>query len=560
MDVDGLISPLPHAAPHRTPWRGPPAMAQREVLHAPRLCSRTTPAEAAALVWDAAALQRLFHTTLHGEQVIVVSNRAPCTHQRIDGQVHIVQPSSGLVTAVEPVVHACNGTWIAHGSGNADREAVGTGDVWRVPGVAGGGGYALRRVWLNEAERSGYCDGMSNGALWPLCHLAHVKPTFVEADWQHDRAVNRRFAQAVVDEARQSDPIVLVQDYHLALVPALVREQLPRATILSLWHVPWGHPQQMQTCPWLDELVEGLLGSDIVGLQTPQHRSNFVATAALCGHALDGPRSASPRDATRHAAQARSYPISIAWPTRAEALTQPSASRCRQQAFGRWSLPADGKLLVGVDRFDYTKGLVERLLGIEQLLLDRPQWLGRLRFVQVAAPTREALKDYAALRDEVAAQVRRINRRFAGVAPAPIMLLDTQHDKQAVNALYRAADVCLVTSLHDGMNLVAKEFVAARDDEHGVLVLSRFAGAAQELHDALLVNPYHTAQLARALHRALDMPAAEQRQRMRALRATVQFANVHRWAANMLLDAAALREARSPARQARAVLSLAAGV
>ena len=232
---------------------------------------------------------------------------------------------------MEPVVQACNGIWIAHGSGTADREVVDAGDVWRVPGVPGGGGYALRHIWLSEAERVGHNDGLSNGALWPLCHLAHAKPRFVETDWEQYRAVNRRFAQAVVEETRQNDPIVLVQDYHLALVPALVRQQLPRATILSFWHVPWGHPEQMQTCPWLDDLVGGLLGSDIVGFQTEQHRRNFVVTAALCGHALEGPVAASRRHTLRHAWQAKSYPISIAWPTPAEVLAQPGVAHCRRE-------------------------------------------------------------------------------------------------------------------------------------------------------------------------------------------------------------------------------------
>ena len=506
----------------------------------------------ASTPWNAAALRRLFHSTLRDQQVIVVSNRAPVSHERVAGAVQAVRPSSGLVTAVEPVLQACGGTWIAHGSGSADREVVDADDVWRVRAKESeDSGYALRRIWLDAEERAGYGDGMANAGLWPLCHMAHVKPRFVESDWCHYRAVNQRFAQAVVQQAQCSDPIVLVQDYHLALVPALVRQRLPHATLISFWHVPWAHPEQMQTCPWLRELVHGLLGSDIVGLQTPQHRRNFVASAALFGHELDTPSPAAPR------AQARSYPISIAWPTVAEAQALPTPATCRDAALRRWGLPVDGKLLVGVDRFDYTKGLVERLLAVERLLLDQPHWRGRLRFVQVAAPTREALPEYAALRAEVTAQVERINQRFAGDAVTPIVLLDTHHDKDAVNALYRAADVCLVTPLHDGMNLVAKEFVAARDDERGVLVLSRFAGAAHELQEALLINPYHTAQVAQALQRALDMPPGEQQQRMRALRDTVRLGNVHGWAAGMLLDAAALRAARRSAIPPRAPLALA---
>ena len=504
--------------------------------------------------WDAAALQSLIHTRLNGDQIIVVSNRAPWSHERIAGQLLAVRPASGLVTAVEPVVHACNGTWIAQGNSSADAQWMDSGEVWRAPALPGGLGYALRRICLSEAERAGHGEGLSNGGLWPLCHMAHTKPRFVESDWQHYRRVNQRFAQAVVDEARQNDPVVLVQDYHLALVPQMVRQQLPRATILSFWHVPWAHPEQMQACPWLQELMWGLTGSNIMGLQTEQHRRNFEATAELCGLAADNAGTSALSDTPQPAWQAKSYPISIAWPTPTEVLAQPGVATCKQQAWRQWSLPWNGKLVVGIDRFDYTKGLLERLLAIEQLLLDQPQWQSSLRFVQVAAPTREGLSAYASLRSEVRAEVQRINKRFGGAADSPIALLDAHQNKEAVNALYRAADVCLVTSLHDGMNLVAKEFVAARDDERGVLVLSRFAGAAQELQQSLLVNPYHTVQVAQALHRALSMSAAEQQLRMRALRKTVRFANVHRWAANLFTDAANLREARSPFQRSRMAL------
>ena len=488
-------------------------------------------------LWSATGLSHLMSSRLAGDQIIVVSNRQPFTHEFSGTNVKLVQPASGLVTALEPVVRASGGTWIAHGSGACDRDFVDGSD--RCPAPAAAGAYTLRRLWLSEQEQQGYCDGFANSGLWPLCHMVHVKPVFRDADWQHYCAVNARFAQAVVQEARGPNPVVLIQDYHLALVPQLLRAQLPGATIVSFWHIPWTHPEQMAVCPWLPALLDGLLGSDIIGFQTPQHVRNFLELAETSGKKVHRTDSAVMGPLGR-STQVRDYPISIAWPAEPTAGLQ-STSSWRSQARARWSLAPTGKLIVGVDRFDYTKGILERLQAFEELLLTQPQWQGLLRFVQIAAPTRIDIKEYSDYQKQVFDEVSRINNRFGTLADAPIVLLNTQHDRAALDELYRSADVCLVCSLHDGMNLVSKEFVAARHDEQGVLVLSQFAGAAHELGSALIVNPYHTVQVAAALHQALTMPADEQARRMRALRLKVRQANVYRWAGNMLSDVCALR-------------------
>ena len=493
--------------------------------------------------WDARALRDLLAARPASDQVIVVSNRQPFSHEVSMGKVMLTQPASGLVTALEPIVRACHGTWIAHGSGEADREVVDASDRWSVP--PDNGWYQLRRIWLTAQEQLGYCNGFSNSGLWPLCHMVHVRPTFDEVDWQHYQAVNKRFANAVVREARRQDPIVLVQDYHLALVPALVRAQLPLATIVSFWHIPWSHPQQMGMCPWLDELMRGLLGSDIVGFQTSQDAGNFADLALRFGDARTRDGSAEIFHGIR-STQVRHYPISIAWPAPTASSALPSVKSCRRLAEKQWSLPPLGKLIIGVDRFDYTKGILERLLAFEELMTQYPQLRGMVRFVQIAAPTRQGLKEYTDFQIQVHQEVSRINAKFNAEGGAHILLLDAQHDRAALDRLYRAADVCVVTSLHDGMNLVCKEFVAARDDEQGVLVLSQFAGAAQELAAALIVNPYHIGQVADSMHQALTMPSNEQRRRMQALRCTVKTANVYRWAATMLTDAAAVRSKAIP--------------
>ena len=395
--------------------------------------------------WDAAALRKLVDTGLHGAQLMVVSNRQPHSHVWRAGAIHVEQSPGGLVTAMEPMVRACGGTWIAHGSGSADRCVVDRAQRWT--STADIGSYQLRRVWLSAAQQRGHGDGLSNAGLWPACHWTPVSPVFRASDWGHYVDVNQRFADAVLHEARRPDPVVLVQDYQLALVPALVRQKMPQATIVSFWHIPWTHYGQMRQCPWLAQVVEGLLGSDIVGFQTALHAAHFRATARAVG--------VSGTSALESAV--RVYPISIAWPRQREARCAMACTREAERA--RWRVPADGKLVVGVDRLDPTKGLIERMLAFEALLQAHPAWHGQLRFVQVAAPTRRAVAGYAALHRALRREVKRINARFATLSWEPITLLDQAQDRESVTALYRASDVCLVTSLHDGMNLVSKEFV-----------------------------------------------------------------------------------------------------
>jgi len=488
--------------------------------------------------WNPERLRALLQTQLRGDQVIVVSNREPYIHERTADGIAVKRPASGLVTAVEPVMRACSGTWIAHGSGSADREVVDAHDRVGLP--PGHEEYALRRVWLTSEEEQGYYYGFANEGMWPLCHVAHVRPVFRESDWQHYRAVNQRFADAVVAEARSEDPIVLVQDYHFALLPAMVRAKLPQATILTFWHIPWPNPESFGICPWRREILEGMLGSTILGFHTRFHCKNFIETVD---------RFLEARIEHEHSVIAsggketlvESYPISIEWPHESERAGWKPVQACRRAVFARLGLAPDSHLAVGIDRFDYTKGILERLHAVERLLEKRPEWVGRFSLVQVAAPTRSALEEYHSFQDRIQRVTQRINARFGRPGYQPIHLLATHHDHDAVNELFRAADACLVTSLHDGMNLVCKEFVAARDDERGVLILSRFAGAAREMREALIVNPYHVEETADALHRALTMPASEQRERMASLRMTVQESNVYRWAGRMLGDAGRLR-------------------
>ncbi|MGV3571080.1 MAG: alpha,alpha-trehalose-phosphate synthase (UDP-forming), partial [Ramlibacter sp.] len=529
---EGLVRPMLPPSPELAPLAADLRERLRDLEDEVRRSTRPQD------VWSAERLQALLRTQLRGDQVIVVSNREPYIHERKDGQVVVRRPASGLVTAVEPVMRACSGTWIAHGSGDADRESVDARD--HVPLPPGHHEYQLRRLWLTPEQEQGYYYGFANEGLWPLCHVAHVRPVFRESDWQHYREVNQLFADAVVAEARGEDPVVLVQDYHFALLPAMIRKKLPRATILTFWHIPWPNPESFGICPWRSEILEGMLGSTILGFHTRFHCKNFIETVDRYMEArIEHEHSTVTFGGEETLVE--SYPISIEWPLPELQRDWPSPGQCRAEVFERLGIPNDHRVALGVDRFDYTKGILERLHAVERMLEKHPEWVRRFTFVQVAAPSRSALEEYRLFQERIQATTERINQRF-GRPDAPVVrLLAQHHEHDEVNKLYRAADVCLVTSLHDGMNLVCKEFVAARDDERGVLVLSRFAGAAREMPEALIVNPYHVEETADALYQALTMPPGEQRERMASLRSTVREFNVYRWAGRMLSDAARLR-------------------
>ena len=498
------------------------------------------PTEAADVQWTPQSLHDLLRDALPGAEVIILSNREPYIHNRTADGVVLQTPASGLVSALEPVMRACGGTWIAHGSGDADRDTVDKLDRLPVPPDAPA--YTLRRVWITDEEQDGYYYGLANEGLWPLCHIAFVRPVFREEDWKQYEKINERFADAVAREARTEDPIVLVQDYHFALAPKMIRERLPKATIITFWHIPWPNAETFGICPWKERILEGLLGSSIIGFHTQFHCNNFFETVdRFIESRID--REHSTVTLGGHETMVRPYPISIEWPPKAM-LGQPDVEIARRRVRERLGLPADARLAVGIERFDYTKGILDRMKSIDTLLSTHPEWKGRFTFVQVAAPTRSKLASYSNLQAEAVALAEDINARHGTADYTPVRLLIRHHEPAEVFELFRAADLCIVSSLHDGMNLVAKEFVAARDDEQGVLILSSFTGASREMSEALIVNPYDGFEMARALDRALRMPATEQAERMHVMRQQVREQNVYRWAGRMLIDAAKIRQRR----------------
>jgi trehalose-6-phosphate synthase len=488
--------------------------------------------------WSPSTLNELLREELPNAEVIIVSNREPYIHNFVDGKATVQIPASGLVAALEPVMRACGGVWIAHGSGSADRETVDEHDRVAVP--PGHPEYTLRRVWLSDEEQDGYYYGFSNEGLWPLCHIAFVRPNFREQDWEQYVAVNKRFAEVVVAEATTEDPIVLVQDYHFALLPRMIRNLLPRATIITFWHIPWPNSETFGICPWRDEIIDGLLGSTILGFHTQFHCNNFLeAVDRFMESRID--RENGSITLGGHETLIRPYPISIEWPPTALA-TQPSIEECRQTVRRRYGLPPETRVAVGIERFDYTKGIIDRIKAVDALLVQHPEWRRKLVFIQAAAPTRSKLPAYSELQAEAIRLADDINARYADAGWKPIELVVRHHEQNEVYELFRASDICIVSSLHDGMNLVAKEYVASRDDERGVLILSSFAGASRELSEALIVNPYDTHGMAATIDEALRMSDSEQRERMRLMRDLLRQHNVYGWAAQMLLHAARLRK------------------
>jgi trehalose 6-phosphate synthase len=489
--------------------------------------------------WNRERLEQVARTRLGGARLVVVANREPFLHVYDGGEVRCVRPASGLTTALDPVLQACGGTWVAHGSGDADRDV--TDERGRVAVPPEDPRYVLRRVWLSKEEERGYYYGFANEALWPLCHVVHTRPRFEPDDWEQYRRVNRKFAEAVLDEVGDGPGVVFVQDYHYALLPGMLKESRPDLVVLQFWHIPWPNPEVFRICPWQEEVLNGLLGNDLLSFHVQCHCNNFLETVDRALESrVDWERFTVTRGGkTTHV---RPQPISIdpdLWPPPAAEEARGEARRLRKRLGLR-----DQAVLLGVDRVDYTKGIPERFRAVDRLLTLHPELKRKFSLLQVGAPSRVHIPAYRRLGEELDALAEEINWRHGNHTWRPILYLNEQLTPDRVYPLYRLASACVVNSLHDGMNLVAKEYVAARHDLRGVLVLSRFAGAAQELGEALLVNPYAVDEFAEALRAALAMPEAEQERRMRRLRQQVADNNIYRWAGMLLSEAGKLVEAR----------------
>jgi trehalose 6-phosphate synthase len=500
--------------------------------------------QAAEALWTQERLREHVRTRLQDKPLFLVSNREPYMHVRKGNRIECVVPASGLVTALEPVLRACEGTWIAHGSGDSDIEVADPRGKLRVPPEEPR--YTLKRVWLTKDEENGYYYGFANEGLWPLCHIAHTRPIFRSEDWSYYQQVNEKFARALLEELEGTEePCVLIQDYHFALLPRLIKKRRPDARVALFWHIPWPNPESFGICPWQRELLHGMLGADLIGFHIQFHCNNFLETVdRTLESRIDWEHFAVEREG--HSTRVSCFPISIAFSDTAHALPGEKTSPPGKETLLK-ELGVKARFLgVGVDRIDYTKGIMERFRGIDRFLEKHPDYQGRFTFVELGAPSRTLIKRYHDLVAEVEAMAERINWRFQTKEWKPIVFLKKHHSHEEIEPFYKAADVCLVTSLHDGMNLVAKEYAASREDERGVLILSQFAGASRELRDALIINPYDTEQMAEAIRYALEMSQDEQQSRMQRMRETLKSHNIYRWAANLVAELAQIRLDQKP--------------
>jgi trehalose 6-phosphate synthase len=483
---------------------------------------------------DKKGLQQLVNDKFKGYPFIVVSNREPYIHSWVGEEIKCFRPASGLTVALDPVMQACGGTWIAHGNGDADPDMTDQEGKISVPPEAPQ--YTLKRVWLSKEEESGYYDGFSNQALWPLCHVVYVKPTFRQKDWDSYKGVNQRFADAVYSEVGEKSAFVFIQDYHLSLLAKMLKERCPTLVTAQFWHIPWPNYEAFRICPWKEEILDGLLANDLIGFHILYHCNNFLETVdRILECRIEREEYAIVRGG--HSTLVRSFPISVDFAEIAVRASREEVAKEMDRLRHEYSLRQEF-IGIGIDRLDYTKGIPERLKAIDLFLSKNPQYEGRFTFVQAGEPSRIHVEEYKKINEEIDELIEDINwRRWRG-RWRPILYIKGHLSHLTLIALQRLANFCIVSSLHDGMNLVAKEFVSSRVDGDGVLILSRFTGAARELTDALFVNPYSVDDIAQAINVAVSMPKEERQRRMSLLRAIVQENNIYSWAGNIISEIA----------------------
>ena len=478
------------------------------------------------------SLRELVQEKLRDYLFIVVSNREPYVHTFSGREIKCQKPPSGLTVALDPVMQACGGTWIAHGSGDADAHVVDKGNKVLVPPQKPL--YPLKRVWLSRKDEDGYYYGFSNEALWPLCHIAYTRPMFNESDWDTYKRVNQIFADSVLEEVGDRKAFVFVQDYHLALLPKIIKERNPNIIVAQFWHIPWPNREAFRICPWQEDILDGLLGNDLLGFHIRYHCNNFLDTVDRTIEArVDWERYEVIRGGKRTAV--RPFPISVDF----EAISREAQSEEVGAEIERLKAKLglnDEVIGMGLDRLDYTKGIPDRLRAIDRFFEKYPEYKGKAVFIQAGVPSRIHIPVYKQVNDEIDNLVEEVNWKYAAWHWKPVIYLKENLPPLTLMALRRMSNFCIVSSLHDGMNLVAKEFVASRFDEDGVLILSPFTGAARELTDALLVNPYATDHFAKAIKEAIEMPREERQKRMRRMREIVRENNIYKWAADIISE------------------------
>jgi len=489
--------------------------------------------------WTEAKLRDLVRAKLGENALFVVSNREPYMHVTDEdtGITKCIRPASGVVTAIHPVLCACGGTWIAHAAGNADKKFVNSKDKLGVPPKDNR--YILKRVWLTKEEEAGYYYGFANEGLWPLCHNTHTRPVFHEADWQMYKKVNQKFADTLLEELPAKPSLIFIQDYHFTLLAKMIKEKRPDVTIALFWHIPWPNPESFSICPYRKEILEGMLACDLIGFHVQNHCNNFLDTAnRLLESRVDTEKFSVIRSGKE--TFVRAFPISVAGHPEAGAFR---VEPIREMEKLKQEYDLKDKIVgLSVDRIDYTKGIIERILAIDRFLEKYSQYRKKIVFIQLASPSRTHIKRYHDLMGEIDELVEKKNWKYLDGDWKPIIYLKRHFSQEEIEPFYMLADLCIVSSLHDGMNLVAKEYVAAKEDSAGSLILSQFAGAAKELTEAIQINPYSIEEFADAIKLTVEMPQAEKKKRMEKMRKVISENNIYRWAGNIITELTALKK------------------
>ena len=478
-------------------------------------------------------LKAFIEENLSEETLIIVSNKEPYIHKKTGSEIKIEKPASGLTSALDNILRTAGGTWVAWGNGSGDREVVNGRSCITVPPE--NPSYKLKRVWLNQNLIENYYHGYSNQVLWPLCHITLDRVYFRKRFWEDYMKANISFANAVLEEA-EGNSIVWVHDYHLCLVPLILRQKRQDMIIAHFWHIPWPDWSVFRVCPQSKEILEGLLGNDLIGFQIPLFVKNFLDCVKERLNA-DIDYHQSTVTYRGHITRLKAFPISVDYEKFNSMASSQRTEAAIKKIRDRYKLK--GYIGIGVDRLEYTKALIKRLQAINLFFERYERFIKKFTFIQIAVHTRMK-EPYISYKETVEGLISKINGRYSTGIWKPIIYIDEKVEHKDLVAYYRMADVAIISSVYDGMNLVAKEYVASQVDEKGVLILSELAGAADELEGAMLVNPYDIEDFSECIRKVLIMPEEEKRERMGGLRSLVRGKDIYKWVSDILHEIVAI--------------------
>ncbi len=483
------------------------------------------------MLWTKTALKKKIKDIIGDRILIIASNREPYVHIYKDGQIEYIRPVGGAVTALDPIMRVSRGIWVAHGGGTADREVVDKNNIIKVP--PDNPKYKLKRIWLTKDEESGYYFGYSNKSIWPLCHMAYTRPNFDEVDWAYYKIVNQKFADAILETVKGRKAFVWIQDYHLLLLGKMLKEKDDKLLTAHFMHIPWPNPEVFRICPQKKEILEGLLANDLLGFHIRYHCNNFIETVKLeLETRVDAERTSITYNG--HETVIRAFPISVDFSEISKASDSREVNDALKKLKDELSIRDGLFVMMGLDRIDYTKGLLERVQAVDRFFEKFPEYKEKVVFIQKGGLSRMHIPEYKELNENLNGLVEDVNWKHSTKKWSPIILIRKHMSQKEIIALYKLADACIVSPVHDGMNLVCKEYVSVKNDLSGVLLLSQFTGAARELEEAIFVNPYDREDFALTIKNAIELPEKIKKKKMKRLRSVVKENNIYKWAGKFL--------------------------